>query len=199
MRLWPFSAHSLCFVRVVAATAIDRPVRPRLKRHIGFVAASRTDHTRPVSCLWLGRWLRISAAIPRCGTLLTLPPASFSADRRRVVVIAEIILVFGSERKDTSAVDANERGVGFHGCETIAKRRDRECQENKICTCPISPIHAVRANRAQKGIGLPRAARIISLVQPAQQWYLRGSVTEIARWVPRRSSPRWAHAGQRAM
>ena len=96
-------------------------------------------------------------------------------------MVAEIILIFGSEREDSAAVDANERGVGAHGGETIAKRGERECQENKICICLTSPSHAVRGDYALEGIGQPRAARIISLEQPAQQWYMRGSVTEIER------------------
>ncbi len=142
---WPFSAGSLRFVRVVAAAAIDGPIRPRLKRHIRFLAASRAGHARTVSCLWLGRWLRVCAAALGCGALLPpLQSASFAADRRRVVVVAEIILVFGGEQKDAAAVNANERGVGTHGGETIAKRDERECQENKICTCLTSPIYAVR-------------------------------------------------------
>jgi hypothetical protein len=50
-------------------------------------------------------------------------------------VVAEIILIFGGEREDSAAVDTNERGVGAHGGETIAKRGERKCQENKICIC----------------------------------------------------------------
>jgi hypothetical protein len=179
---WSFSVGSLRFVRVVAAVAIDGPIKPRLKRHIRFLAASRAGHARTRLCRWFDRWLRVCAAALGCGALLPpLQSASFAADRRRVVVVAEIILVFGGERKDAAAVDANERGVGAHGGETIAKRGERECQENKICICLTSPSHAVRGDHALEGIGQPRAARIISLEQPAQQWYMRGSATEIER------------------
>src|SRR5438552_12634 len=46
-------------------------------------------------------------------------------------------------------------------------------------------------------MGRPTAARIISFVQPAQQQYLRGSSTEIARLSPLLSCPWEAHEGQR--
>jgi len=96
-------------------------------------------------------------------------------------VVAEIILIFGSEREDSAAVDANERGVGAHGGEAIANHGERKCQENKIYICLPSPSHAVQGDHTLEGIGQPRAARIISLEQPAQQWYMRGSDTEIER------------------
>lgn len=142
MRLgwWSFSADLLRFARVVATAAIDGPIRPRLKRHIRFLTASRAGHARTASCLRLGGRLLVCAAAFGSGALLApLQPASFAADRRRVVVVAKIVLVFGCERKDSAAVDANERGVGAHGGETIAKHGARKCQENKICICLPSP------------------------------------------------------------
>ena len=179
---WSFSADLLRFARVVATAAIDGPIRTRLKRHISFLTASRADHARTASCLRLGGRLLVCAAAFGSGALLApLQPASFAADRRRVAVVAEIILIFGGEREDSAAVDTNERGVGAHGGETIAKRGERKCQENKICICLPSPGHAVQGDHTLEGIGQPRAARIISLEQPAQQWYMRGSATEIER------------------
>src|SRR5580693_6174225 len=47
------------------------------------------------------------------------------------------------------------------------------------------------------GIGHPRAARIISLVQPAQQMYFWGTLVEIAKLSPHLSRPAAAHEGQR--
>ena len=47
------------------------------------------------------------------------------------------------------------------------------------------------------GRGQPNAARIMSLVQPAQQMYLRGSSIEIERLSPLRSCPSSAQDGQR--
>src|SRR6266478_6753666 len=47
----------------------------------------------------------------------------------------------------------------------------------------------------QTGIGQPTARRIISLVQPAQQRYFRGSSMEIARLSPLRSWPASAQDG----
>jgi hypothetical protein len=54
------------------------------------------------------------------------------------------------------------------------------------------PGHARWAGR-----GEPTAARIMSLVQPAQQMYLRGSSIEIEQLSPLRSCPSSAQDGQR--
>jgi len=48
-------------------------------------------------------------------------------------------------------------------------------------------------------MGHPRAARIISLLHPAQQMYFCGSSTEIARLSPLLSRPDAAHEGQRVI
>ena len=54
-------------------------------------------------------------------------------------------------------------------------------RRTKSASVYLSPSHAVRGDHALEGIGQPREARIISLEQPAQQWYMRGAATEIER------------------
>ena len=62
-----------------------------------------------------------------------------------------------------------------------------------------SPYPTAYALSLFSGIGHPRAARIISLLQPAQQMYFCGSSTEIARLSPLLSRPAAAHEGHRVI
>jgi hypothetical protein len=61
----------------------------------------------------------------------------------------------------------------------VPKYGPRQGQSNRLPVLPAVALFACAHADFRSGAGRPRAARIISLVHPAQHLYLSGSATEI--------------------
>src|ERR1700757_811384 len=84
----------------------------------------------------------------------------------------------------------------------VTKEREHQPRDDRVVRDRRPGLSKERPSSAahpslRSTMGRPTAARIISFVQPAQQQYLRGSSTEIARLSPLLSCPCEAHDGQR--